>query len=129
MVGETTRVAGEAATPLCTKPSDQVSVQGPVPFKVAVSVVGLPAQIEAEPVTAAGIAQPMSRRPQPKTLFGRAPAALLQVVVVRRIGTADDVRRVSIASTFPLSEGNAERRRATPPATWGPAIEVPLFKL
>ncbi len=38
---------------------------------------------------------------------------------------AEEVRRLSMASTLPVSEGNADSRSATPPATCGPAIEVP----
>ena len=51
--GLTERVAGEAPTPLCVTPSDQITVQGPVPVSAAWIVVELPAQICAVPETAA----------------------------------------------------------------------------
>jgi hypothetical protein len=57
--------------------------------------------------------------------LGTAPAALPQVVDVKVMRLADAVRRFSIASTLPASEGNADSRSAAPPATCGPAIEVP----
>jgi hypothetical protein len=31
-----------------------------------------------------------------------------------------------MASTLPIKEGTVDSRRAIPPATWGPAIDVPL---
>ena len=65
VVGDTERVAGVVVTPLWTKPSDQVSVQGPLPTRSTVSVAGLPEQTEVDPETLAGIAHPMSRRPWP----------------------------------------------------------------
>jgi hypothetical protein len=51
--GETERVAGEAATPVWTAPSDQVTVHGAVPVSAAWIVVAPPGQIAAEPDTAA----------------------------------------------------------------------------
>src|SRR5512143_316729 len=51
--GETDRVAGLDAIPLCTKPSAQFSVQGPVPVRATESGAELPSQIPAVPLTAA----------------------------------------------------------------------------
>jgi hypothetical protein len=51
--GLTERVAGDEATPDCTTPSDQVTVQGAVPVSAAWIVVEPPAQICAVPETAA----------------------------------------------------------------------------
>ena len=50
--GCTLRVAGEAPT-LCTTPSDQLTLHGPVPVRAAEISVALPWQIVAEPPTAA----------------------------------------------------------------------------
>ena len=51
--GLTERVAGEAATPLCVTPSDQVTFQGPAPVSAAEIVVAPPAQTAAVPDTVA----------------------------------------------------------------------------
>jgi hypothetical protein len=51
--GETDRCAGLAATPLCVTPSDQTTVHGPEPVRVAEIVVEFPSQIEAVPLTVA----------------------------------------------------------------------------
>ena len=51
--GLTERVAGEAATPLCVTPSDQVTFQGPAPVSAAETTAAPPAQIAVEPDTAA----------------------------------------------------------------------------
>ena len=51
--GETERVAGEAATPLCVTPSDQVTFHGPAPVSAAETSVAPPAQIAAVPDTVA----------------------------------------------------------------------------
>ena len=67
----------------------------------------------------------MSRRPKPYTLFGYTPAVLLQDA--EEIRTAVSVRRCSMALTLPFKVGKAESSTATPPATWGPAMEVPLM--
>ncbi len=51
--GLTVRAAGEAATLDCVTPSDQTSVQGPVPVSAAWMFVAPPGQICAVPVTVA----------------------------------------------------------------------------
>jgi hypothetical protein len=51
--GETLRVAGLDARPLCVIPSLQVSVQGGAPVRTTVRFVDCPAQIVALPETAA----------------------------------------------------------------------------
>ena len=51
--GETTRVAGLAATPVCVTPSDQVTLHGPAPLRAAWIVVLCPWQIVAAPATVA----------------------------------------------------------------------------
>jgi hypothetical protein len=51
--GDTDRVAGDAATPDWTTPSDQVTVQGAVPVSPAWITVAPPGQIAAEPETVA----------------------------------------------------------------------------
>jgi len=53
VVGFTLRVAGLLVTPSCWMPSDQVTFHGEIPVSVAVSVVELPTQIVAVPVTVA----------------------------------------------------------------------------
>jgi len=51
--GDTERVAGDAATPDCVTPSDQVTVHGALPVSAAWTIVAPPGQIAAEPETAA----------------------------------------------------------------------------
>jgi hypothetical protein len=51
--GLTLRDAGDAATPLCVTPSDQITVHGPVPVSAAWIVVEAPRQIAAVPETVA----------------------------------------------------------------------------
>ena len=51
--GLTVRVAGLAVTSFCTKPSDQVTVHGPVPLNTALTRVELPLQIVAFPLASA----------------------------------------------------------------------------
>jgi hypothetical protein len=51
--GPTERVAGEAATPDCVTPSDQVTIQGPEPVRAAAIRVEPPGQMAAEPETVA----------------------------------------------------------------------------
>ncbi len=51
--GFTLRNAGLAATLACVKPSDQMTVQGPVPVSAAWIFVLLPGQIPPPPLTAA----------------------------------------------------------------------------
>jgi hypothetical protein len=51
--GLTLRDAGDAATPLCVTPSDQITVHGPVPVSAAWIVVEAPWQIVAAPETVA----------------------------------------------------------------------------
>jgi hypothetical protein len=46
-------VAGLVPTPVCVKPSDQVTFHGAVPVSAAEMVVELPPQIVALPLTAA----------------------------------------------------------------------------
>jgi hypothetical protein len=49
--GDTTRVAGEAVMPFCTKPSDQVRFHGAVPVSAAEMVAEPPAQTAVVPLT------------------------------------------------------------------------------
>ena len=51
--GLTLRVAGLLATPLCTTPSDQVTVHGPVPVNAAWMFAELPLHIVPPPLTLA----------------------------------------------------------------------------
>jgi hypothetical protein len=52
-LGLTTRDVGELGIPFWTKPSDQVTFQGPMPVRAALIVAEPPAQIAVEPETVA----------------------------------------------------------------------------
>ena len=60
--GLTERVAGEAATPFCVTPSDQVMLHGPIPVSAAEIVVAPPAQ------------SPRLRKPSRSAGRGRSPS-------------------------------------------------------
>ena len=65
-------------------------------------------------------------RPQPQAVFGMAEPGMPPQVSAFARKTAVFFRMSWMASTSPARSGRALMIRATAPATWGPAMEVPL---
>src|SRR5688572_3252177 len=77
----------------------------------------------------AAAAAATSMRPQPKTGFGIAEPGTPPQTWSEKSLTAVARRSSSVSATRPASDGTADQRSATAPATWGEAIEVPESRL
>src|SRR4030095_15942779 len=124
----------ESTLALMVRPSEtSTATAGPGPLLVTVSVYvtdapGTVGSGESVCVIARSAlnAERASTRPHPNVLLGTwSPGTSPQVSLIVR-GAAVAVRLFSIESGSPIKSGLPERRSATTPTTWGPAVLVPL---